>query len=235
MDGRTAAIIEELRTQNKRLSERIEQLEQENRQLREQLGQAQGAAMRQAAPFRRDEQRKIPPEQQKPPGRKPGHPGSCREVPQHIDETAEVPLEKCPNCGGAVTDCRRLEQVIEEIPPLKPRVVRVITYSGRCRHCGEVRSRHPLQTSVSQGAAKVQSLDLVRQAHHWSLGTVSLPALSFVEMSTRWWVGGPGWWLWAFTEPKTTVYRVNSSRGSIVVEDVLTDRFKPVRRSACPT
>jgi len=285
MDERTAAIIEELRAENKRLktelgrmNERIESLERENRQLREQLEKAQGAALRQAGLFRRDERGKVPPEQQKPPGRKSGHPGSYRQEPMQIDETVEVRLDTCPRCGGAVTDCRRLEQVIEEIPPLKPRVVRVITYSGRCQRCGEVRSRHPLQTSVSQGAAKVQLgpralalavclnkvhgltmrktcaclRDLVglritagglSQAIARVAGRVKglyeklledirgSPAVFADE--TSWWVGGPGWWLWAFTEPKTTVYRVDSSRGSIVVEDVLTDQFKGMLVSDC--
>jgi Zn-finger nucleic acid-binding protein len=163
MDDRTAEIIDELRKDNqqlqnqiKQMNEHIENLEHENRQLREQLEQAQRDAMRQAAPFRRDERNKIPPEQHKPPGQKAGHVGHCREEPQHIDETVEVPLDKCPRCGGPVSDRQRLEQIIEEIPPVRPHVVKLITYSGTCHRCGQIRSSHPLQTSVSRGAAKVQ-------------------------------------------------------------------------------
>ena len=91
MDDRTKQIIEELRAENRRLCERIKQLESENRRLREQLEQAQMAAARQAAPFRREEQKKIPPDKHKPSGRKPGHPGCCRKEPDHIDETIEMP------------------------------------------------------------------------------------------------------------------------------------------------
>lgn len=29
---------------------------------------------------------------------------------------------------------------------------------------------------------------------------------------TSWWVGEPGWWLWTFTTPTTTLYRVEHSR-----------------------
>jgi transposase len=29
---------------------------------------------------------------------------------------------------------------------------------------------------------------------------------------TSWWVGGPGYWLWVFTNPKVTFYRVDESR-----------------------
>ena len=170
MDDRTSAIIEQLRQQNKLLQdesqrlraeikplkERIETLERENRQLHEQLQQAQTLAARQAAPFRRDEHNKIPPEQHKPAGQKPGHKGYCRKEPDHIDEVVEMRLDNCPHCGGPISDRQKLEQIIEEIPPVRPHTVKLITYSGRCRNCGQVRSSHPLQTSVGQGAAKVQ-------------------------------------------------------------------------------
>ena len=71
MDDRTKAIIEELRAEVEHLKERIESLEQENRRLREELERAQQQAARQAAPFRREERKKIFPDEQKPPGRKP--------------------------------------------------------------------------------------------------------------------------------------------------------------------
>lgn len=38
---------------------------------------------------------------------------------------------------------------------------------------------------------------------------------------TSWWVGGPGWWLWTFTNPTTTVYRVEPQRSSDVVSETL--------------
>ena len=42
---------------------------------------------------------------------------------------------------------------------------------------------------------------------------------------TSWWVGGPSWWLWTFTTPEVTVYRVEQSRASRVVEEVLGPDF----------
>ena len=42
---------------------------------------------------------------------------------------------------------------------------------------------------------------------------------------TSWYVGGPGWWLWVFTHAQATVYRVDKSRGSKVVEEVLGPAF----------
>jgi len=45
---------------------------------------------------------------------------------------------------------------LEEIPPVRPWVVKLITYRGECECCGPVGTYHPLQTSYGQGAAKVQ-------------------------------------------------------------------------------
>ena len=278
MDDRTRAIIEELRAEIKRLKERIESLEQENRRLREELEKAQQQMARQAAPFRREERKKIPPEKHKRPGQKPGHPGFYRKEPDHIDQTIELPLDNCPMCSGPVTDLERMEQVIEEIPPVRPRVVKVITYRGRCARWGAVESHHPLQTSYGQGAAKVQlgprALSLaaclnkvhgltmrktcrvlhdlcglritagglsqalsriagrVQGLYENLIADIRGSAAVFAD-ETSWWVGGPGYWLWVFTTPEQTVYRVEDSRGSKVVQDVLGEDFRGMLVSDC--
>jgi hypothetical protein len=77
-------------------------------------------------------------------------------VPAQVDEQIEVPLPACPHCGGTVEEVEPIEQFIEEIPPVRPRVTHLITYRGRCADCGEVHSTHPLKTSEASGAAGVQ-------------------------------------------------------------------------------
>jgi rRNA maturation protein Nop10 len=256
---------------------RIAELEAENRNLREQLEAAQQQAARQAAPFRRQESRKVPAAEKKRPGRKPGHPGTCRPVPLQADETVEIPLSACPNCGGEVRNAQPLEQWIEDLPPIRPWVTRLVTWHAECPHCGEVRSTHPLQTSLGQGAAKVQlgpralslgaflnkrlglsmrntccvlqqfglkftpgglSQALVRMAHrvqNWfeSLQADLRQSPAVYGDETSWWVNGPGWWLWGFTTPHTTVYRVADNRGSVVVNEMLGDDFRGVLVSDC--
>ena len=55
----------------------------------------------------------------------------------------------------------------------------------------------------------------------------------FVD-ETSWWVGGPGWWLWVFTTREGLVYyRVESSRGSQVVQEVLGEKYRGVMVSDC--
>jgi ABC-type oligopeptide transport system ATPase subunit len=124
------------------------------------LGFALEEALRQsggggAAPFRLEpHKRRAAP---KPPGRKPGHAGEFRLVPEVIDRTIEVPLERCPICGEPVEQSVPVEQTIIELPPVRPEAVRLITYRGRCRRCARVvQSVHPLQVSGACGAAAIQ-------------------------------------------------------------------------------
>lgn len=121
--------------------------------LQSNLDQVDRQAHRQAGPFRIPEKkRKSDP---KKPGQKKGHPGIYRAMPAHIDENIDVTLDKCPRCGGPLADPKCVEQIIEEIPPIQPRVTRLRTYKANCPQCGEVRSRHPLQVSEAIGAAGV--------------------------------------------------------------------------------
>lgn len=117
------------------------------------LEEARRAGKRQAAPFSRGE----PTEDPKPPGRPPGHPGTYRMAPAHVDETLHVPLPRCPRCGGPVEDRREHEQFVTDLPPVRPHVRRYLTESGYCPRCRRrVHSRHPDQISGATGAAGSQ-------------------------------------------------------------------------------
>src|SRR4051812_26877752 len=166
MERTTLPNIETLSARIAELEEKVRALEAENRDLRGRLDEAQRKAARQAAPFRRRESKKIPDGQKKRPGRPKGHKGSYRVPPARSDEHVEVPLAACPGCGGAVEDVEPIEQFIEEIPPIRPRVTRLVTYRGRCPGCGEVHSSHPLQTSTATGAARAQ---LGPNARAWAI------------------------------------------------------------------
>ena len=150
------AIIERLLQRIAELEQIVAALREENRLLREQLEQIQRTNARQAAPFRRRESKKVAEGEKKRPGRKPGHPGVYRAEPEQVDQEIEKPLDCCPNCGGPLGECHPVEQFIEEIPPVRPHVVRLVTWEGHCPRCGEVCSTHPLQTSRGRGAAKTQ-------------------------------------------------------------------------------
>jgi hypothetical protein len=146
------AEVEPLRRHNDQLREQLDQARQRIRELENEMEQLQREATRQAAPFRLpDHKRSTAPRR---PGRKPGHPGFSRPVPDHVDEHIEVPLHACPHCGGPVVAARRLEQYIEELPPVRPHVTHLITWEADCPRCvRRVRSSHPLQVSTATGAA----------------------------------------------------------------------------------
>jgi len=50
---------------------------------------------------------------------------------------------------------------------------------------------------------------------------------------TSWYVGGPKWWLWIFTTPAATLYRVEPGRGSDVVHETLGEEFGGMLVSDC--
>ena len=146
-----------LRQEKQHLEEENKRLRQQIAELEERLAALERAGLRQAAPFRRKPAQKIPVEKQKRPGRKHGHPGSCRPVPTLLDGEEELSLERCPQCGG--TDIRQRAcrvQYIEEIVPTRPTTKKIVTWTGDCAKCGPVETVHPWQTSTAQGAAKVQ-------------------------------------------------------------------------------
>jgi len=147
--------LAELKKQVRELNDKLRDLNDRNNGLSSKIEQLAKAAARQAAPFRIDEQRRVA--NPKKPGRKPGHPGSCRQIPPQVDQEIFVPLPACPKCGGAVDQRRKVIQYIEELPIVRPTVIKLITEEAQCTHCQEVaRSAHPLQVSLAQGAAGAQ-------------------------------------------------------------------------------
>lgn len=120
-------------------------------QAEERLEKLEREGHRQAAPFRRPEKKRK--KDKGKPGRKKGHKPAYRKPPPTVDEWAEVPLDRCPDCGGPVHDLRRVEQIIEDIPRIEIHRLRLTTYRGRCDKCGPVCSTHPQQVSRAVGAA----------------------------------------------------------------------------------
>src|SRR6201987_3107659 len=148
--------LDALRAENVSLHQQLEVKTKRIAQLEEALEAAERAAHRQAAPFRIEEKKRLL--APKRTGRKRGHPGAFRHKPDHIDKAIEVHLFSSPHCGGVLFKDKNVsEQLIEDIPSLRPYVTRLTTYQGTCVRCGQsVRSEHPLQMSVAIGAAGIQ-------------------------------------------------------------------------------
>lgn len=152
---RQAAAMEELAQKIHQLEEKIRELNDRNNELRGKVEALEKTAARQAAPFRIAEKRRSAHPQK--PGRPQGHPGAHRSIPDHIDQEIVVGLENCPDCGARLNNARPVVQYIEELPIVRPQVIKLITYEADCGHCQKsVRSTHPLQVSLAEGAAAVQ-------------------------------------------------------------------------------
>lgn len=272
------ALIHKLQVENAELRAEVEALHELVNKLNERIEQLEREVHRQVAPFRRKDKDRKPPDQHGSPGRRKGHPPAHRKQPPEVDDHIEVELNRCPHCGQTVFDLRRYEQFIEDIPPVRPRVTRLVTYAGICSRCGEVRSTHPMQVSTATGSAGThlgsralalaawlnkrlgltmrntcrvlrdlvglqvtpgglsQALDRMadKAEHAFEELRQQLRHQSAVYADeTSWWVGGPGYWLWTFTSPETTIYRVDISRGRNVVLDMLGEKFKGVLTSDC--
>lgn len=268
--------VSRLAAENVELKKENDFLKEKNRKLNERLEALERSSFRQAAPFRIPEtKRKQAPEK---PGRKLGHLGLFRPKPEEIDETIVVPLAACPQCGLHVRKLKEVEQFIQEIPQVKPHVTRLVTYKGKCKRCGWVRSTHPKQVSLAQGAAATQlgaralgfatelnkrlgltmrktteilqkgfglklspgglsqALDRVsrrlKPLHQKLIQNIRAAPATYAD-ETSWWVGGPGFWLWVFTTAKWTLYVVDKSRGSNVVERILGPKFQGTLISDC--
>lgn len=149
-----AAAIQQMQQQIEELQKQIRDLNDRNRRLSNQVEALEKAAARQAAPFRiADKHRKADPQK---PGRPKGHPGTYRAVPEQVDQEIVVPLEQCPQCGQSLQGQRAIVQYLEELPVVRPRVIKLITHEADCPCCQKpVRSTHPLQVSLAEGAAGV--------------------------------------------------------------------------------
>jgi transposase len=152
---RQAAAIQEMQKQIEDLKKQIHDLNDRNNGLSSKVEALERTTARQAGPFRiADKHRSADP---KKPGRPKGHPGVHRSIPDHVDQEIVVPLEKCPDCGEQLKGQRAVVQYIEELPVMRPQVIKLITHEADCPHCQKaVRSTHPLQVSLAEGAAGVQ-------------------------------------------------------------------------------
>lgn len=71
-------------------------------------------------------------------GRKAGHPGCTRPIPNRIDHEAKLRLSRCPDCHhslGRPTEIR--DHIQEDIIPARMEVTRFLHYRYWCGHCAK--------------------------------------------------------------------------------------------------
>lgn len=75
-------------------------------------------------------------QRRKKPGRKDGHPGARRAVPDRIDREEHHELTHCPDCGGALGEpVEARTRIIEDLPPVRTIVTRHTIHRYKCSAC----------------------------------------------------------------------------------------------------
>ena len=70
------------------------------------------------------------------PGGQPGHAPQTRPRPDHVDETLDLTLDRCPDCGMRLGDsCDSYERFVTELIPTYLFVLRILVHRYWCRRC----------------------------------------------------------------------------------------------------
>jgi transposase len=121
--------ILDLRQRNKTLQEELDRLRKENESLKKKSPAANKPTFAKA----------VAKKKSKPPhlwGRKKGHPGAWRPVPDHIDRDVPQTLAACPDCLHALGEPAEVEEHIQEdIVPARVEVTRFLRHRYWCPGC----------------------------------------------------------------------------------------------------
>src|SRR3989338_3789943 len=78
-------------------------------------------------------------EEPKTSGKKNGHAGYSRHVPERIDEVKEHKLDSCPICGEPVSDTQEIrERIVEDIEQPKTKNTKHLIHRCYCKKCDKI-------------------------------------------------------------------------------------------------
>jgi transposase len=154
-----------LEERNAELERRVLELERENAALRQELEKLRKEIEEWKRGFRERGRRrcsraegKHTEESEKTPGRKAGHEGAGRPVPERIDRTEVHPAPAYCECGGVTEQTDEVEStIVQDIPPVKIENVKHVAPVRRCSRCGRrVVAKLPGAVASGESIAKVQ-------------------------------------------------------------------------------
>lgn len=90
-------------------------------------------------------------------GRKAGHAGAQRPVPDRIDDEVEHAMPASCSCGGAVVSTGETDStIVVDIPPVVPQHTRHVAHVGRCERCNKrVAAKLPGAPAAGKSVAAV--------------------------------------------------------------------------------
>ena len=126
-------IIVELLRQNSLLLKRIEELEAEVARLKAMLEPDPSTPSGSIPTYKKANKKKR---RSKKPGRKKGHRGERRAIPENIDRYEEHTAKICPDCGAPLgKPVEKRKRYIEDIPNIKPEVTEHTINRYFCPRC----------------------------------------------------------------------------------------------------
>ena len=105
----------------------------------------------------------------KRPGRKVGHLGSRRPVPDRVDRFEEHRAKVCPQCGGPLCRCTETrERYVEDIPITQPVVTKHTIHRDWCPNCNK--KVEPKITTALPGSMMGNRVLILTAWLHYALG-----------------------------------------------------------------
>ncbi len=105
----------------------------------------------------------------RPPGAKPGHPGSRRKPPEQIDHRKKHRAHHCPHCGGRLQRCNETRtRYTEDIPHIQPEVTEHTIHRDWCPKCKK--QVEPVVPDALPGATLGNRVLVLSAWLHYGLG-----------------------------------------------------------------
>ncbi|MBI5528987.1 MAG: IS66 family transposase [Deltaproteobacteria bacterium] len=259
--------IQELEREIARLLEEVAALRRKNEELVKELEEWKRGHRYRPRRYSSRPEARDPSIERKRPGRKPGHPGAFRPVPETSDRTDDRTLTLCPDCQTPMDDTGKVEEVVvEDIIPARKEVVRYLCHVYDCPKCRRRQKARPpaeLGPQPKTGMGVQSMVVSLRHEFHmpfhaitrWfarhadikltpggvaqmvaRLGKRSLPAIREIEAHIRkspfvhidetgWHEDGDLMWTWLAATPEASLFRIEGTRGRVVVFAILGEDF----------
>lgn len=127
----------------KELEEELKEVKEENKFLKEtfkvfekRIEELEGIVKEKSKPaFVKEEIKEEP----KKSGQKEGHVGYSRHIPERIDEVKEHKLDRCPRCGGVVSDTQEIrERITTDIEKPRTKNTKHLIHRCYCKNCDKI-------------------------------------------------------------------------------------------------
>ena len=148
----------------------------------------------------------------------------CQQCQQSVASTHPLPVSQAVGAAGTHLGPRALGLAAALNQDLK------LSMRKTCRIWQEMFGLELSPGGLAQALERVAHS--LQGAYDKSLETLRQSQVIHTD-ETGWWVGGPGYTLWVFTNQETTYYRVVEHRDRATVKVILSDDFQGVLVSDC--